>query len=148
VKKLSETLGLQQQVMWTGEFTTGAEIAELIHAVDVFVLPFDDGAHLNNSSIATLASYGAAIVTTRMPHTDPQFVDGKNMLLCPVKDPPAIRAAVESLIADRARLVSLRAGSLQLAKDWFSWDRAMQFTLSALTADTTDQHGTRATECQ
>jgi polysaccharide biosynthesis protein PslF len=138
LQRLAHTLGLQHEIVWTGSFVAGSEVAELIHGVDAFVLPFDDGAHLNNSSIATLASYGAAIVTTRKEHTDPQFVNGENVLLCPPYDPIAVRAAIEKLMTDEATSQAVRSGARQLAEKWFSWDRAMELTMAALGADATE----------
>jgi polysaccharide biosynthesis protein PslF len=137
MQKLAQVLGLQPEIVWMGPFSRGREIADLVHSVDAFVLPFDDGAHLNNSSIATLTSYGAALITTRK-HTDPQFVDGENMLLCPPKDPASICAAIESLMDDDAARQSLRVGALRLATEWFSWSKAMQLTLGALGAHATE----------
>ena len=133
IQTLARTLGVEREVVWNGAFSkVTQEVAELIHAVDVFVLPFDNGVHLNNSSVASLMTYGAAIITTAQGHTDEQFVDGQNVVLCAPKDPSAIVDAIEGLISSESRMQSLRAGARQLASDWFSWDRAMRMTLQAL----------------
>ena len=109
------------------------DVAASIHAADAFVLPFDNGIHLNNSSLATLASYGVPIVATKK-HTDRALVDQENVLLCPPRDPAAIADAIRKLIDHPELAARLRAGARALARDYFDWDTALQRTLNSLTA--------------
>ena len=98
MQQLAVDLGLAGLTTWVGAFSAvDDDVAGYIHAADAFVLPFDNGIHLNNSSLATLASYGVPIVATKK-HTDRALVDQENVLLCPPRDPAAIAEAINKLI--------------------------------------------------
>lgn len=133
VRRLGETLGIAGDVVWHGSFSSvDREIASLVHAVDAFVLPFDNGVHLNNSSVGLLSSYGAALVTTAREHTDEQFVNGRNVMLCEPGNPSALADLIERLIDEPALLRQLRLGARALADECFSWDSAVTATLETL----------------
>lgn len=132
MQQLAADLGLSGVTTWVGAFSAVDEnVAGYIHAADAFVLPFDNGIHLNNSSLATLASYGVPIVATR-EHTDRALVDQTNVLLCPPRDSAAIAAAIRKLIDQPALAARLRASAQVLARDFFDWNTALQRTLNSL----------------
>jgi glycosyltransferase involved in cell wall biosynthesis len=132
MQQLAVDLGLSGVTTWAGSFSAvDDDIAASIHAADVFVLPFDNGIHLNNSSLATLASYGVPIVATKQ-HTDRALVDQENILLCPPRDPAAIAEAIKKLMDHPDLAARLRVGARALARDNFSWDAALQRTLNSL----------------
>lgn len=138
MRQLAAELGLGGLTIWVGAFSAvNADVAGYIHAADAFVLPFDNGIHLNNSSLATLASYGVPVVTTR-EHTDRALVDQENVLLCPPRDPAAIADAISKLIKRPELATKLRLGALALARDYFNWDTALQRTLNCLQASATN----------
>ena len=132
MQQLAVDLGLDGLTTWVGAFSAvDDDVAGYIHAADAFVLPFDNGIHLNNSSLATLASYGVPIVATQ-EHTDRALVDHQNVLLCPPRDSTAIAEAINELIEHPELATKLRAGALALARDYFDWDTALQRTLNSL----------------
>ena len=134
MQQLAVDLGLAGLTTWSGGFSAvNDDVAASIHAADAFVLPFDNGIHLNNSSLATLASYGVPIVATK-EHTDRALVDQENVLLCPPRDPAAIADAIRKLIDYPELATKLRTGARALARDYFDWDTALQHTLNSLTA--------------
>lgn len=133
MQQLAVDLGLVGLTTWSGGFSAvNDDVAASIHAADAFVLPFDNGIHLNNSSLATLASYGVPIIATK-EHTDRALVDQENVLLCPPRDPAAIADAIRKLIDHPELAARLRAGARALARDYFDWDTALQRTLNSLT---------------
>jgi glycosyltransferase involved in cell wall biosynthesis len=122
----AQALGLSSHVVWAEGYADGADSVALdLLAADIAVLPFDDGAELRRSSIAVVAELGLPLVTTAPTHDEPAFVDGHNVLLCPPCDASALGAAVGRLIDDAGLRARLRAGSLDLAQRWFSWDLGM-----------------------
>lgn len=128
--ELAGQLGMADRVKWTGEFTWDREDASLyLRAADVCVLPFRRGIHLNNSSLASVAAHGLPIIATRGDFLEDAFVHGHNVLLCPPESPQALAAAITAVVDDPRLQQRLRAGSLQLAQEWFSWERAIQRTL-------------------
>jgi glycosyltransferase involved in cell wall biosynthesis len=62
-------------------------------------------------------------------------VDGETGLLVPPRDPPALRAALERLLADRELRRRLGAAARTRARTKFSWERVTDLTLGAY-ADT------------
>jgi glycosyltransferase involved in cell wall biosynthesis len=73
-------------------------------------------------------------VTTRGPNVEAPFLDQINMLLCPPNDPQAIAKAIDSLIKNQALRARLGVGALQLAEEWFSWEKAVQQLMRALSS--------------
>jgi len=133
VRERSKAAGVDDLVHWHGPFdTVNQDVASLLHAVDVFALPFDQGVQLNNSSIASLAAYGAAVVTTRSQTTDPQFIDRKNVLLCEPRRSSAIAAALGTLFDDPHLLQTLRGGVSELSATSYNWNNALEVTIRLL----------------
>ncbi|PYJ09939.1 MAG: hypothetical protein DME93_12080, partial [Verrucomicrobia bacterium] len=60
------------------------------------------------------------------------FVDQENLLLCPPEDPDSLAKAIASLMDNPTLCQRLRAGALKLAAEYFSWDKAVEHTLAAL----------------
>jgi glycosyltransferase involved in cell wall biosynthesis len=131
IQAFSKTLGIDHKVIWTGSYSwDNDEASGYLRAADVCVLPFNTGVHLNNSSFASAVSHGLPIITTRGEVLDQPFIDQKNVLLCPPKNPEAIAAAIEILVDNPNLRQRLRQGALQLAQDWFSWERAVDRTIA------------------
>jgi len=131
--QLAATLDIQDDVTWTGNIEwDSAAGSRYLHAADACVLPFDYGVSMNNSTFAAAAAHGLPIISTRGPVLEAQFVHGDNVFLCPPFDPDALAGAIESLVHQPALRARLAAGALTMRKEWFSWDRAIERTLAAL----------------
>lgn len=135
MKELAAALGLEKELVWTGQCDwDGDEVSLYLHAVDVCVLPFDDGVSMNNSTFAAAAAHGCPIISARGKTLERFFLHGDNVFLCPPRDPEALAAAVQTLM-DRAELrAHLGSGALELSEEWVSWGRAVDRTLAALTS--------------
>ncbi|MCI0463889.1 MAG: glycosyltransferase family 4 protein [Gemmataceae bacterium] len=132
LQALSRELGLGDKVLWTGAYSgTDDSASRLLRASDLCVLPFARGVHLNNSSFASAAAHGLPVITTRGTDLEEQFVHGENVYLCPPQSPPALAAAIRTVVDDAPLRMRLRAGIGRLTEDWFSWDRAVEQTLAA-----------------
>jgi glycosyltransferase involved in cell wall biosynthesis len=94
------------------------------------VLPFDTGVKLNNSSFSSAVAHGLPVVTTRDDLLEPQFVHGQTVCLCPPQSPDAVAGAIKSLMDDEPLRRRLGEGALRLARDWYSWETALDKTLS------------------
>ena len=133
VYQLPKQLKIDDKVMWTGEYAWDSDQASVyLNAADACVFPFTDGVALNRSSLAAAAAHGLPIVTTKGNFLESPFIDKKNVLLCPPQDPKALAAAIDLLIRSPELRVRLREGALELAHEWFSWDKAVQRTMEAL----------------
>ncbi len=134
MQRLSRELGVADQVLWTGTCSPMEERSSwYLRAADVCVLPLNSGLHLNNSSFAAAATHGLPVIGTQAKTTEAQFVDGENVWLCPPCDPEALAAAMAATSRDPAMRDRLRGGVRALAREWFSWDRAIDRTLRAFT---------------
>jgi glycosyltransferase involved in cell wall biosynthesis len=104
IRRSATERGLDGVVHWAGAFTrVDDRTAALLHACDAYVLPFDHGLQMNNSSFAALASYGRPIVSTLGPETDAILRDGSCVALCPPADPAALAATLQA-VRDDSRL--------------------------------------------
>lgn len=130
---LADSLGVADRVVWTGPCETDDEWGSVyLRAADVFVLPFVGGVRLNNSSFAAAAAHGLPVIATTTVASDRQIGDGENVCACPPGDAVAIAKAMEKMRADAEYRERLRRGAETLAEEWFSWERAMDRTLTAL----------------
>jgi glycosyltransferase involved in cell wall biosynthesis len=119
----AKALSVDHAISWTGEFPFDSDAGSLyLRAADVAVLPFDEGAALNNSSIAACAAHGLPLVTTRGSSIEPDFVHGENTLLVPARDMQALAAAMIRLASEPDLRTRLRLGILALEARHFSWD--------------------------
>ncbi len=134
ISALPKQLGIADKVIWFGGYDWDSDEASVyLRAADAGVIPMDYGVQLNNSALAGAVAHGLPVVTTRGCDLEEQFVDEKNVLLCAPRDPEAMAGAIERLMESPELVRRLKAGALELADNWFSWDKAIGRTLGALT---------------
>lgn len=132
MQSLSERLGIADKVTWLPGYSSGSQEGSMyLYAADVCVLPFDQGVILSRSSLAAAAAHGLPIITTRGEHLESPFLDRENVFLCSPKDPEDLALAISSIMENPKLIQDLRNGACQLAKDWFSWDKAVARTIGA-----------------
>jgi glycosyltransferase involved in cell wall biosynthesis len=130
---LARTLAIDEKVVWTGDYSFDSDEASVyLRAADACVLPFDKGVKLNNSSFSSAAAHGLPIITTADDGVEPQFEDRQNVMLCRPQSDEALAAVIDTVVDDGELRHRLRAGSLQLANQWFLWDTAIDRTLALL----------------
>jgi glycosyltransferase involved in cell wall biosynthesis len=127
----AQRLGIAHAIFWTGEFPFDSDIGSLyLRGSDFAVLPFDEGAALNNSSIAACAAHDLPVITTLGKLIEPDFVDAENTLLVPASDAEALANAMIRLASDPALQARLRAGIQALGRKHFSWDASVNRTIA------------------
>lgn len=137
LRDLSKRLEVADKVIWTGYYPTDSDYASLcLRGADVCVLPFDRGVYLNNSSFAAAAAHGLPIITTKGGTIEFPLTDQRNVLLCPPKEPRALAQAIECLASRPELRQRLGEGALDLARQWFSWDKALERTIETFKVDT------------
>ena len=133
VSELARELGIDDKVSWTGEYSWDSDVGSAyLRAADVCVLPFDQGVQLNNSSFASAAAHGLPIITTKGDMLEKSFVHQENVFLCLPRNPEALAAAIVRLMDHPELRQRLAVGALQLAREWFSWEGAVDRTLETL----------------
>ena len=76
-------------------------------------------------------AYGRPVVATDVGGLTDAVVDGETGLLVPPRDPQALRAALERLLADAELRRRLGAAARERARRAFSWEAATDATLAA-----------------
>ena len=133
VTALPKELGIEDKVIWFGGYDWNSdEASQNLRAADAAVIPMDYGVQMNNSAFAALVAHGLPVIATQGADLEEQFLNENNVLLCPPRDPAAMAASIEMLIGDPALARRLKAGASELAEKWFSWDKAIDRTISAL----------------
>ncbi len=139
MRVLCTGLGLDRHVTWTGAFDPHQIAASrFLWAADAAVLPWDDGVHMNNSSVANAAAHGLPIITTLPGHgraLEAMFQPsgpGMNVRACPPRDASALAEAIGQVLDDATVRARLMTGSQELRRQWYDWDRVLDRTIDAL----------------
>ena len=113
------SLGADGRAHWY-DYVPYDELATLLQAADVAVLPIAGGVSWRRSSFLACLRHGLAVVTTRGEHTPPEVEDREHALLVPPDDQEALTGALRQVIADGDLRHRLRAGAQTLFKrrDW------------------------------
>jgi glycosyltransferase involved in cell wall biosynthesis len=128
--EMAAQLSVADRIFWTGDCPfDGDRASRYLRLADACVLPFDDGVKLHNSSFSVAAAHGLAIVTTRSATTESAFVDGRNVVTAPPKNPVALAECIASVVDSPLIRRRLQDGALELTRQWFSWDKALDQTM-------------------
>ena len=112
--------GLDNRVQWTGH-QSDAEVAADFSAIDVLVMPYEDGMSMRRSTLTAALANGCAIVTTHPQDPTPELRADSDLLLVPPRDPAATAAAVKRIAEDPRLAENLRANARKAALQ-FSWE--------------------------
>ena len=112
--------GLDSRVQWTGH-QPDAEVAADFNAIDVLVMPYEDGMSMRRSTLTAALANGCAIVTTHPQDPTPELRADSDLLLVPPRDPGATAAAVCCIAEDPRLAENLRTNARKAARQ-FSWE--------------------------
>ncbi len=121
-------LNLAEAVSWTG-YLPDSQVAACFQAVDLMVLPFEDGASYRRSSLIAAIHQGCAILTTDPALEIEAFARERNLWLVPPCSAEGIQLALAHLMANREQLSALRVGAVDLSNH-FDWDLIAQETVA------------------
>ena len=126
-------LGIAEAVIWLPGYSPDSDEASLfLRAADACVLPFNEGVTMNRSTLAAAVAHELPVITTQAGKVESPLAHGENVLLCQAKDPVALADSIMDLMRNPALRQKLSQGSRQLASESFSWDRAVEQTISSL----------------
>jgi glycosyltransferase involved in cell wall biosynthesis len=120
---------LRQRVPGALGFVHHDELLQLYDRAAVVVCP----SRREGFGVACLEAmaHGRPVVATNVGGLRDLVVDGETGILVPPRDPPALRAAVERLLADRELRHRMGAAGRERARSQFSWAAVTDATLSA-----------------
>jgi glycosyltransferase involved in cell wall biosynthesis len=99
-----------------------AAVSHALSAVDLMVLPFEDGVSERRSSASTSLAHGVAVLTTRGESTGSTLRSARFLAMADASDPEGFREAAASLLADPARLHALGDSGREAYGRLWSWD--------------------------
>ena len=98
-----------------------AEVAADFNAIDVLVMPYEDGMSMRRSTLTAALANGCAIVTTYPQAPTPELGVDSDLLLVPPRDPAATAEAVRRIATNPRLAENLRTNARKAARQ-FSWD--------------------------
>jgi len=117
LRALAAEHGLAEAATFTGHIGP-EEASRLLHGADVAVLPSDFGTTTKSSSLMTALDHDLPVVATRADPPDPLLADARRVLLVPPRDPSALAAALERILADPALAARLVRGGREIVPSW------------------------------
>jgi len=111
----ASALGIADAVIFAG---ARSDVREVLSAMDIFVL----SSSTEGLPVTVLEAMCAAlpVVATRVGGIPEVVEDARTGLLVPPRDPPALKAAIESLLRDRARARAMGDAGRERVLDRFS----------------------------
>lgn len=119
VRDLVTDLNLNGQVNVAG-FLPDEQVAKLLRATSLVVLPFDDGVSARRSTFMLSMQLGCAVITTERPESTgaPAGLNHKsNVWLVPPGDPEALAEAIHTLLNDPRWRAEVRANARRWAAE-------------------------------
>jgi glycosyltransferase involved in cell wall biosynthesis len=114
LENLAQRLGVAHRIHWTGELPA-QEAADLLAGIDVYVVPYDDGASLRRGTLMAGFQAGVPIMTTTPRYDDPCLRHGETLFLVPPQSPKALAQGLRDLLADDRLRQRLREGATSVA---------------------------------
>ncbi len=133
---LPDQLGISNKVTWLSGYDHDSDAASMyLYAADACVLPFDQGVTLSRSSLAAAVAHGIPVITTRGHSLETPFRHAENLFLCQPKDPEALALAIRRVMSTPGLRLQLAEGAGQLAREWFSWEKAVTRLMETIQRD-------------
>lgn len=126
LEALIAELDLTERVHWTG-FLVDMRVSTYLHAADMLVMPYRDGASLRRGTLMAALAHGRPLITTVPATPTPELVHGQNVWLVPVDDLAALREGIQQIAAEPALRERLARGAAGVA-ELFTWDRIAEKT--------------------
>lgn len=131
LEALIAELDLTERVHWTGFLADDTRVSTYLHAADLMVMPYRDGASLRRGTLMAALAHGRPLITTRPTTPTPELAHQENVWFVPVDDAAAVAAAVQTLAASPAMREQLGTAATAVAAG-FTWDKIAARTASFL----------------
>lgn len=103
LERLSEDLGVKENVIFYNRFVSNEDLKEFIGATDIYITPYLNEAQITSGTLAYVFGAGKAVVSTPYWHAQELLADGKGILV-PFRDSKAISDGVCTFLGDPERL--------------------------------------------
>ena len=132
VEELARKLQVADRIQWTGG-QPDDEVAADLNAIDVLLMPYEDGASLRRGTLMAGLANGCAIVTTTPQAPLPELQQGRDVLFVAPGDIDGMTQAVLALAQDQTLRAAVQANARRCSQQ-FGWDEIARRHLAAYTA--------------
>ncbi|MCJ7524369.1 MAG: glycosyltransferase [Candidatus Aminicenantes bacterium] len=112
---LVDKLGLQEHVIFDDRFVSLEELYAWLMATDIYITPYLNEAQIVSGTLSYAFGAGTAIISTPYWYAKELLAEGRGMLIG-FADSVALAATLRDLLADKAKLKSLRAKTYQFGR--------------------------------
>jgi len=115
--RLREQVRQTQLGPWVGfdsRYRDASALAALVQAADVVLLPYDSTDQVTSGVLIEAVAAGKPVVATRFPHARELLAGGAGLVV-PHRDPPAIAAALRSMITRGDMMETMAAAAAAVA---------------------------------
>jgi glycosyltransferase involved in cell wall biosynthesis len=92
-------LGVDGNIIFHNRFVSQGELVEFLSAADIYITPYLKPEQITSGTLAYAVGSGKAVISTPYWYASELLADGRGVLV-PWRDPKAIAAAVDGLLAD------------------------------------------------
>lgn len=127
IRKRAQLLGVDQDIRWELRYLGEEEIPQLLDEATLVALPYID---IDQSGVLmTALAFAKPVVASRIGGIAETITDGVHGRLTPPGDIPALAAALESVLIDKAGQKAMQAAIGDLSGGVLSWDSISLKTL-------------------
>ena len=127
IRRKIEDLDLCDAVTVTGELSDTVAAAALARSA-LIALPFRDGVSLRRTTLMAALTLGRPVISTRSAVAPEALRDGRDLVLVPPDDAPALAHAIVALLDDPEERARLGANAREAART-FAWPAIASRTL-------------------
>jgi glycosyltransferase involved in cell wall biosynthesis len=117
--RLAHHLGIADRVHWLTDLPA-QEVTDCLAGLDVYIVPYDDGASLRRGTLMAGFQAGVPTITTTPRYAHPALRHGHTIVTVAPQSPKALAQAVRELLADEDLQRRLRQGMAAVAGQ-FQW---------------------------
>jgi glycosyltransferase involved in cell wall biosynthesis len=121
LEKRIADLKLEARVHWSG-FLSDRDVSGYLHAADLMVMPYRDGASLRRGTMMAVFAHGRPLITTAPEPEVAELIHGENVWIVPVDDPLALREAIQTQVASPELREKLGQEAARLSEQ-FTWEK-------------------------
>ncbi len=122
--RLARDLGVEDNVLFQNEFVGLSKLFDYLRAADAYVTPYPNLEQAVSGTLAYAMGTGRAIVSTRYAYAEVMLDAGRGLLV-PPRDPAALAAGVNALLADDAERNAIRRRAYDFTRG-MTWSRVAE----------------------
>ena len=112
---LVDKLGLHEHVIFDDRFVSLEELCAWLMAADIYITPYMNEAQIVSGTLSYAVGAGTAIISTPYWYAKELLAEGRGLLI-DFADFAALAATLRDLLADKAKLKSLRAKTYKFGR--------------------------------